>query len=404
MFARTLIAASALAALSGCAGAPEATSSAKPDPTYAAPMAQPAPVVAAAPPAPVAPAVRARIESVEKPNYVSIPMEITVNKPAKDVWARIGKYCDIAEWFQIPAGCTITAGKDGEVGAVRTVGSEILIGKTELSYGYTQPVRDGRPYNLYHGYLEARPINAKSTKLVYTLMYDNSLVPGDQAAKDAEVAGRRTRFEQGLANMKILAEGGKLPPPAARPATPPAAAPAPAAAAPVRPRIESVEAPTYVSIPMEITINKPQKEVWARIGKYCDISEWLQIPSGCTITAGKDNEVGAVRTVGAEILVGKTEYSYTYTQPVRDGRAYNLYHGTLEARAVNAKTTKMVYTLMYDNSLVQGDQAAKDAEVARRRTTFENALKNMKILAEGGTLPPRPATPAPAAPAARPPG
>ncbi|HEV7691836.1 MAG TPA: hypothetical protein VGO52_13460 [Hyphomonadaceae bacterium] len=408
MFARTLVAASALAALSGCAGAPEATSSAKPDPTYAAPMAQPAPpapVVAAAPPAPAAPAVRARIESVEKPNYVSIPMEITVNKPAKDVWARIGKYCDIGEWFQIATGCTITAGKDGEFGAVRTVGSEILIGKTELSYGYTQPVRDGRPYNLYHGYLEARPINAKSTKLVYTLMYDNSLVPGDQAAKDAEIAGRRTRFEQGLANMKILAEGGKLPPPAApaaRPAAPAAAPAAPAAAAPVRARIESVEKPTYVSIPMEITINKPQKDVWASVGKYCDIGAWLQIPAGCQITAGKDNEVGAVRTVGGEVLVGKTPYSYTYTQAVRDGRAYNLYHGTLEARAVNAKTTKMVYTLMYDNSLVAGDQAAKDAEVARRRTTFENALKNMKIIAEGGTLPPPPPRPA-AAPAAAPP-
>jgi hypothetical protein len=165
-----------------------------------------------------------------------------------------------------------------------------------------------------------------------------------------------------------------------------------------------VEKPTYVSIPMEIMINKPQKDVWASIGKYCDIGAWLQIPNGCQITAGKDNEVGAVRTVGSEILVGKTEYSYTYTQPVRDGRAYNLYHGTLEARAVNAKTTKMVYTLMYDNSLVAGDQAAKDAEVARRRTTFENALKNMKIIAEGGTLPPPPARPAPAAaPAAAPP-
>jgi hypothetical protein len=207
-----------------------------PDKSYAAPMAQPAPpapVVAAAPPAPVAPPVRARIESVEKPNYVSIPMEITINKPIKDVWARIGKYCDISEWFQIATGCTITSGKDGEVGAVRTVGAEILVGKTEYSYTYTQPVRDGRPYNLYHGTLEARAVNAKTTKMVYTLMYDNSLVPGDQAAKDAEIAGRRTRFEQGLKNMKSLAEGGTLPPPPARPAA--AAAPA-APAAPTAPR------------------------------------------------------------------------------------------------------------------------------------------------------------------------
>jgi len=157
--------------------------------------------------------------------------------------------------------------------------------------------------------------------------------------------------------------------------------------------------PTYVSIPMEIAVNKPAADVWKRIGKYCDIGEWLQIPTGCQITAGKDGEVGAVRTVGAEILVGKTELSYTYTQPVREGRPYNLYHGTLEARPVTTTTSKIVYTLMYDNSLVTGDEAAKAAEIERRRTTFMRAMGNMKTLAEGGTLPARTAPPMPAAPA-----
>src|ERR1700680_3846434 len=75
------------------------------------------------------------------PTYVSIPMEIAVNRPAAEVWKRVGKFCDIGEWFQIP--CTMTSGKDGEFGAVRSVGSEILVGKTELSYIYTQPVREG---------------------------------------------------------------------------------------------------------------------------------------------------------------------------------------------------------------------------------------------------------------------
>src|SRR5215213_10262896 len=64
---------------------------------------------------------------VENPTYVTIPLEITVDRPAAEVWKRIGKYCDIGEWLQIPAGCTITAGKDGEFGAVRTVGSEVLV-------------------------------------------------------------------------------------------------------------------------------------------------------------------------------------------------------------------------------------------------------------------------------------
>jgi hypothetical protein len=164
----------------------------------------------------------------------------------------------------------------------------------------------------------------------------------------------------------------------------PVAAPAPTGPAPLQ-----VLNPTYVTIPMEITVNKPVKDVWARIGKYCDIAEWFQIAAGCTMTSGKEGEVGSVRSVGAEILVAKTEYSYAYTQPVREGRLYNLYHGNLEARPIDAKTTKLLYTLVYDVSLVPGDEAARTADVERRRTAFTGALKNMKILAEGGTLPPR---------------
>ena len=146
--------------------------------------------------------------------------------------------------------------------------------------------------------------------------------------------------------------------------------------------------PTYTSIAMEIDVNRPIAEVWKRVGKYCDISEWLQIAAGCTITAGKDNELGAVRSVAAEILVGKTEYSYTYTQPVREGRMYNMYHGTLEARAVSPTTTKLVYVLMWDNSSL-ADEAAKEKDRESRRGTFTRALQNMKTLAEGGKLAPR---------------
>ena len=158
---------------------------------------------------------------------------------------------------------------------------------------------------------------------------------------------------------------------------------------PPGPAALAVPNPNYVSIPMEITVNKPAAEVWKRVGKYCDIGEWLQIPNGCQMTSGKEGEVGSVRSVGAEILVGKTELSYTYTQPVREGRPYNLYHGTLEARPIDDKTSKLVYTLLYDNSLVQGDEAAIQAEIERRRTTFMRALNNMKTLAEGGALPAR---------------
>src|SRR5258708_18856220 len=93
--------------------------------------------------------------AVASPTYTSLPLEITVNKPAADVWKRIGKFCDIGESLQIPTGCTITSGKDGEFGAVRSVANEILVRKTELSYTYTQPVRNDRPDNMHPGTLEA---------------------------------------------------------------------------------------------------------------------------------------------------------------------------------------------------------------------------------------------------------
>jgi hypothetical protein len=148
----------------------------------------------------------------------------------------------------------------------------------------------------------------------------------------------------------------------------------------------AVANPTYTAILMEVDVNRPVAEVWNRVGKFCDIGEWLQVP--CTITYGKDGEVGAVRSIGREILVGKTDLSYTYTQPVTEGRPYLVYHGTLEAKADTATTSKLYYTLMWDNSTLT-DDAARERDKAQRRQVFEGALRNMKTLAEGGTLPPR---------------
>ena len=147
-----------------------------------------------------------------------------------------------------------------------------------------------------------------------------------------------------------------------------------------------IASPTYAFIPMEIDVDRPAAEVWARIGGYCDIGEWFGIP--CTITSGSGDELGSVRSVGNEVLVGKTELSYTYTQTPREDRSYNLYHGTLEARPVTATTSKLVYNLVFDNSMLE-DDAAREADRARRLASFTRALENMKTLAEGGTVPPR---------------
>ena len=142
-----------------------------------------------------------------EPDYQTIKMEINVAKPAKEVWATVGGYCDISKWLNVD--CKITSG-DGGLGTVRVLANgrvtEILVAKTDLSYGYTQPVKEGSFYNLYHGFLEAKPVTHKTSKLLYTLMLDES-DKADKTAKDADIAMRKMRFEGALENMKKLAEG-----------------------------------------------------------------------------------------------------------------------------------------------------------------------------------------------------
>lgn len=142
-----------------------------------------------------------------EPDYTTIRMEIDVAKPAAEVWAKIGKFCDITAWLGVD--CKITSG-DGGMGTVRSLRggavTEILVAQTDLSYGYTQPVKEGKFYNLYHGFVESRPVSLTTSKIIYTLLLDESDKP-DKSAKDADVGMRRTRFEGALQKMKQFAEG-----------------------------------------------------------------------------------------------------------------------------------------------------------------------------------------------------
>jgi len=320
----------------------------------------------AAPPSRPAPAPL----QVPNPHYVTLVLTQDVNASADTTWARVGNFCDISKWA-FPD-CKLIQG-DGGFGSERSIVNEILVGKTEHSYTYTQPVKNSTKYNLYHGTLEVQPVSATTTRIFYTLLFDNSML-ADDAARDAEMAGRKKRFTAFLANMKTLAEGGTVP------------ASAKEATAPPAPKPEDLQTPDphYVAIPMNIDVNAPADAVWARIGKYCDIGEW-GFPN-CTILSGDGSSLGTVRSIGNEVLVAKTKYSCTYTQPVREGVKYIMYHGTLEAVPLSDKTTRLNYTLVYDNSNIADD--ARQKEMDGRRTRFTKLLENMKVLAEGGTLPP----------------
>jgi hypothetical protein len=135
-------------------------------------------------------------------DYVTIPLETTVNAPADVAWKKVAGYCDIGAWLKTT--CTISSGKDGEVGAVRLIAgrvSELLVAKTAWSYTYSQPKS---PID-YHGTLEIRPVDKKTSKLMYTLVYDAAALP-DPSKKDADVANRTKQFTGILATIKGVAE------------------------------------------------------------------------------------------------------------------------------------------------------------------------------------------------------
>ena len=144
--------------------------------------------------------------AIAEPEYTRLEMKIDVARPADELWAIAGGYCDISVWASIE--CEITSG-DGNIGTVRVLLggaiTEVMVAKTDLSYGYTQPIKEGEFYDLYHGFMEAKPVNDSSSTLFYTLVYDVSNFP-DQAAKNADMARRMTQFDTLLLNIKTLTE------------------------------------------------------------------------------------------------------------------------------------------------------------------------------------------------------
>jgi hypothetical protein len=139
-------------------------------------------------------------------------------------------------------------------------------------------------------------------------------------------------------------------------------------------------APEYATIHLDTTVNAPIDQVWAKVGPFCAVQDWLKQLAPC-VQIG-DGGVGSQRKLGArgfvEVEVAATRYSYTYAQP----NNAILYHGTLSAEPIDQGHTRLMYTLIWDDA-PDGDQAAKDKDKAGRAATFTAALASMKALAEG---------------------
>jgi hypothetical protein len=138
----------------------------------------------------------------------------------------------------------------------------------------------------------------------------------------------------------------------------------------------------YSVIHLDTVVDRPIDAVWAKVGGFCQIGDWLKRLAPCVMTG--DGGVGSIRKLGptgaiTEVEVAATKYSYTYAQP--DNKI--LYHGTLAAEAVDGgKKTKLFYTLIYDQE-PDGTPEAKDKDRTGRTNNFTGALANMKALAEG---------------------
>jgi hypothetical protein len=136
----------------------------------------------------------------------------------------------------------------------------------------------------------------------------------------------------------------------------------------------------YAVIKLDKTVDAPIDKVWAKVGGFCAIQDWLKQLTPCVLVG--DGGVGSQRKLGPkgfiEVNVAATKYSYTYAQP--DNKI--LYHGTLAAEPIDKGHTRLLYTLIWDDE-PDGDQAAKDKDKAGRTANFTTALNNMKALAEG---------------------
>ena len=135
----------------------------------------------------------------------------------------------------------------------------------------------------------------------------------------------------------------------------------------------------WVVLTLTANANKPADVTWDRIGghDWCGILRFLDRLKGCTIDSGK-GEVGSVRTVmvgttpTVEIAVARTPLSFTYAQPYTP----IFYHGTMAVEAVDATHSRIVYTLMWNQTPV-GDAAAQAAAREARKGAFQRAVDKM---------------------------
>jgi Polyketide cyclase / dehydrase and lipid transport len=150
----------------------------------------------------------ASAQTPQPADWTTLTLTADLNRSADVAWEKIGgnDWCGIAKYLDVK-GCTITSGK-GELGSVRTINTgtatvvEIAVARTAHSYTYAQPFTP----IFYHGTLAVEPVDRSRSRIVYTLIWNQTAV-GDAAAQAAARDGRKTRFQAAVDKMAAEANG-----------------------------------------------------------------------------------------------------------------------------------------------------------------------------------------------------
>jgi hypothetical protein len=137
----------------------------------------------------------------------------------------------------------------------------------------------------------------------------------------------------------------------------------------------------YTSTVMTRDLKVPATLAWSRIGSFCALDKFLP-GATCTYSAGTGN-VPTVRRIsmggngGEEVMIAQTARSYTYA--MRSSPLF--YHGTMAVEPTGARTSKLIYTFVWDQESLSPEARAQDK--AFREKIFVPALDRMKAVAEG---------------------
>jgi hypothetical protein len=137
----------------------------------------------------------------------------------------------------------------------------------------------------------------------------------------------------------------------------------------------------YVTVTLHADVNAPVDAAWARVGGFCDIGKWAKLQ--CELISGTGG-IGSIRRLAGgaveEPMIGATAHSYTYGQTVGDSKDFD-FHGTFAIEPTGPATSRVDYTLTYDESRVPADQRAGMRALLNQR--FVVAIQTIKAMAEG---------------------